>query len=183
MHELNTTGLQFHLKYSDTSKFETLNTTIIANVLVIENNEVFPLYASKHRDRKHHVNLLMISNNEGKFHFLLVGDFFALVHGRTKSHVQAQVCPYCFYCFSEARLLTAHLPDCSIHPEQKLEYPSPDDLEKNIKKFKAIAKPLPVPFVLHADVESFLVPAEQNIESASNTKVRHLYKPSGFACL
>ena len=63
-----------------------------------------------------------------------------------------------------------------------MEYPSPDDPEKNIKKFKAIEKTLPVPFVLYADFEAFLVPAEENIESASNTKVRQLHKPSGFAC-
>ena len=183
MHELNTTGLQFTLKYSDTSKFETLNPTISVNVLVFENNVVFPLYASKHRDRIHHVNLLMISNREGKFHYLLVRDLSALVYGRTSHQHHVSVCPYCLYCFSEARLLTAHLLDCSVHPEQKVEYPSPDDLEKNIKKFKAIEKTLSVPFVLYADFEAFLVPAEKNIESASNTKVRQLHKPSVFACL
>ena len=79
MHELNTTGLQFPLKFSDTPKFETMNPIISVNVLVYENNEVFPLYASKHRDRKHHVNLLMISNSEGKFHYLLVRDLSALM--------------------------------------------------------------------------------------------------------
>ena len=50
-------------------------------------------------------------------------------------------------------------------------------------KFKAIAKTLPVPFVLYADFEAFLVPAEENKERASNTNVRQLHKPSGFACL
>ena len=64
-----------------------------------------------------------------------------------------------------------------------MEYPSLDDTEKNIKNFKAIAKTLPVPFVLYADFEAFLVPAEENKESASNTKIRQLRKPSGFACL
>ena len=93
------------------------------------------------------------------------------------------MCPYCLYCFTESRLLTAHLPDCSIHPEQKVEYPSPDDPEKTTKKFKAIAKTLPMPFVLYADFEAFLVPTEETKESASNTKVRQLHKPSGFACL
>ena len=117
--------------------FETLNPTISVNDLVIENNKVFPLYASN--DRKHQVNLLMISNSEGKLHYLLVRDLSALVHGRTKYHGYTHVWPYCLYCFSEARLLTAHLLDCSVHPEQKVEYPSPDDPEKNIKKFKAIA--------------------------------------------
>ena len=78
--ELDISGPNFPLKFSDTSKFETLNPTISVNVLVFENNEVFPLYASKHRDRNHHVNLLMISNSEGKFHYLLVRDLSAVVY-------------------------------------------------------------------------------------------------------
>ena len=137
--ELNITELNFPLKFSDTPKFEILNPRISVNVLVYENTEVFLLYASKHRDRRHHVNLLMISNSEGKSHYLLVRDLSGLVAGHTKLHVQTQVCSYCLYCFAEARLLTAHLPDCSVHPEQKVEYPSPDDPEKDIKKFKGIA--------------------------------------------
>ena len=183
MSELNTTGLNFPFKFTDTPKFENINTTISVNVLVYENNDVCRLYASKYRDRIHHVNLLMISNSEGKFHYLLVRDLSALVYGRTKHDGYTHVCPYCFYCFSEARLLTAHLRDCSVRPEQKVEYPSPDDPVKNIKQFKAIAKTLPVPFVLYVNFEAFLVPAEENKESASNTKVRQLHMPSGFACL
>ena len=136
MHELNIAGLNFPLKFSDTPKFETLNQTTTVNVLVFENKEVFPLYASKHRDRKHHLNLLMLSNGEGKFDYLLVRDLSALVTGRTNHQHHASVCPYCLYCFSEARLLTAHLPDCSIHPEQKVEYSLSDDPEKNIKSLK-----------------------------------------------
>ena len=133
MHELNTTGINFPLKFTDTPKFENLNPTICINVLVFENNEVFLLYASKHRDRINHVTLLMISNSEGKFHYLLVRDLSALVYGRTKHKCYTHVCPYCLYCFPEARMLTAHLPDCSVHPEQKVEYPSTGDPKKDIK--------------------------------------------------
>ena len=127
--ELVIEGLQFPLKFSDTPKFENLNPSNSVNILVFENNEVFALYASKHRDRKHHVNLLMISNIEGKFHYLLVRNLSTLVHARTKHYGYTHVCPYSLYCFTESRLLTAHLPDCSFHPEQKVEYPSPDDPE------------------------------------------------------
>ena len=48
---------------------------------------------------------------------------------------------------------------------------------------KLLQKTSPVPFMLYADIEASLVPSEENIESASNTKVRQLHKPSGFACL
>ena len=37
--------------------------------------------------------------------------------------------------------------------------------------------------MLYADFEAFLVRAEENIESASNTKVRHLHNTCSFACL
>ena len=37
--------------------------------------------------------------------------------------------------------------------------------------------------MLYADFDAFLVPAEDNKESASITKVRQLHKPSGFACV
>ena len=37
--------------------------------------------------------------------------------------------------------------------------------------------------MLYAEFEAFLVPVEENKESASNTKVRQLLKPSWFACL
>ena len=98
MHELCTTSLQFPLKFSDTPKFKNLNRSISVNVLVYENNEVFPLFASKHRDRKHHINLLMISNSEGKLHYLLDRDVSALIHGRTNHQYHTSVCPYCLYC-------------------------------------------------------------------------------------
>ena len=84
--ELKMTGLHFPVKFSYTPKFEYLKTTISVNVVVYENNEVFPLYTSKHRDRKHHVNVPMISNSESKFHCLLVRNLSALVYGRTKYH-------------------------------------------------------------------------------------------------
>ena len=63
----------------------------------------------------------MISSGEGKFHYLLVRNFFALVFGRTNHQHHTSVCPYCLYCFSEACLLAAHLPDCSVHPEHPFD--------------------------------------------------------------
>ena len=152
MHELNTTGLQFPLKFSDTPKLENVYQTIIVNVLVYENNEVFSLYASKHRDRKHHENLLMISNNEGKFHYLFVRQ--GLVRSHLWTHEPSTPCVS--LSILSILLLTGAFAyssplDCSVYPKQKVEYPSPDDPGKNIKKFKAIAKMLHVLFVLYAD--------------------------------
>ena len=51
------------------------------------------------------------------------------------------------------------------------------------KKFKAITKTPPVPFVLYDDFEAVLVPSEETKESASNTIMRQLHKPSELTCL
>ena len=128
--ELDIDDLQFPPKFSDTPKIDNLNSSISVNVLVYENNEVFPLYASKLRDRKHHINVLMISNSEGKFHYLPSATcplWLMAGVGRTKHDEYTHVFLYSLYCFSKARLLTAHIPDCSIHPEKKMEYSSPYD--------------------------------------------------------
>ena len=125
----------------------------------------------------------MISKDGGIFHYLLVRDLFKLVAGRIHDKLRVCVCPYYIYCFSQQRLLDAHLRESAIHPEQKVIYPLPDNLEENIKKFKAVAKTLPVPFVLYADFEAFLVLVEDNKESTSNTTVRQLHKSSGFVCI
>ena len=51
-----------------------------------------------------------------------------------------------------------------------MEYPSLKDPEKNIKKFEATAKTLPVHLVLYTDFEVFLVPSEQNKERELRTQ-------------
>ena len=67
------------------------------------------------------------------------------------------VCPYSLYCFTKARLLTTHLPDCSIHPEQKVEYPSHGRSGENYKKSsKPLQKIFPVLCVLYADFKAFM---------------------------
>ena len=84
--------------------------------------------------------------------------------------------------FSAEDFLRSHTAECSIHPPQRLEYPSPKhdgDTEYNILKFKHFAKTLPVPMVLYCDFETFLVPVEDN-RTASKTVTK---EPSVFSCL
>ena len=81
--------------------------------------------------------------------------------------------------------MKSHIPECSSHPSQRLEYPSPKhdgDTEYNILKFKNFGETLPVSMVLYCDFEIFLVPVEDN-ETASKTITKELHNPSGFSCL
>ena len=145
-----------------------------------------PLYNSPHRNRKHHVNLLLIMDEKNcSSHYLLIRSLSRLVGNRTKHNGAIHVCPYCLYCFKEEHHLTSHIPACSVHAPQHFEYPSPKhdgDTEYNILKVKNFAKTLPVPMALYCDFETFLVPVEDN-GTASKIVTKELHKPIGFCCL
>ena len=186
MVEINYEGLKFPVNITDVSKLEKMNSDISINVLFYENRNPSPLYNSPDRSRKHHVNLLLIMDEKsGTSHYLLIWSLSRLVDDRTNHKVATHICPYCLYCFSTEHFLRSHLPECSIHPPQRLEYQTPKhdgDTAYNILKFKNFAKTLPVPMVLYYDFEIFLVSVEDN-GTASNIVTKELHKPSGFSCL
>ena len=186
MHELNLKGLKFPLIPKDVKKFERQNPTIGVNILQWTGNHALPLQVTEYRDRLHHVNLLLLRDNKtSKSHYTRVRDLARLVFGRTKARSKARVCPYCLYCFTYQNLLKNHIPECSIHPVQKIIFPEPKDNEDDdfdILRFKNIRRTLPVPFAFYCDFESFLIPVKDD-DSTSNTKARELHQPSGFACL
>ena len=125
------------------------------------------------------------AEKSGTSHYLLIRSLSRLVGNRTNHDGVTHVCPYCLYCFCKEDFLRSHIPECSIHPPQRLEYPSPKhdgDTEYNILKFTNFAKTLPVPMVLYCDFETFLIPVEDN-RTASRTVTKELHKPSGFSCL
>ena len=135
-HELNIDGLEFPLKVSDVPKFETMNPNISVNILFYENKEVIPLHPSLHRNRKHHVNLLLLES-KGKFHYTLIRSLSRLVAGRTKHVGKTHVCDHCLHPFFSKNCLDRHITECSIHSPQKVVYPTP---ENNKLKFKNVAK-------------------------------------------
>jgi len=83
--ELDTTGLTFPLPVKDVAKFERLNTDIAVNVMTFDECQPIPLYVTPHRQRKHLVNLLLLTDDESNaHHYVLVRDLSRLVRGRTK---------------------------------------------------------------------------------------------------
>jgi len=93
--ELNLTGLSFPLKVRDVLKFEKLNPHISVNVNAFEMEqqipELIPLYISPDRQRKHHVNLLLLTDKTGRQHYVYIKSLSKLVCGRTSHDGQTHV--------------------------------------------------------------------------------------------
>src|SRR5688572_4775043 len=82
--ELNTEGLNFPIEIGQIPIFETNNPDFSVNVLCTNSDEehtFVPLYASQHRNRKHTVNLLLLSEGERR-HYILVRNLSRLLCGR-----------------------------------------------------------------------------------------------------
>ena len=172
LHELNTTGLSFPMSVRDVPKFENLNPDISVSVLVFEDQQLIPVYLSPHRNRKHTIHLLLLSDGNTQ-HYTLIKNLSRLVSGRTKCHNKTHVCPYCLHCFAHQYCLENHIPSCSIHKPQVITFPEGEDA---VLYYKATQKEFPVPYVIYVDFESFLTP------SADKNSVNE-HVPSGFCCL
>jgi len=77
-----------------------LNTEISVSVLVFEDRQLIPLYLSPHRNRKHSIHLLLLSDGDTQ-HYTLIKNLPRLVSGRTKCRNKTHVCPYCLHCFAQ----------------------------------------------------------------------------------
>jgi len=175
--QLNITGLSFPLRVSDVRKFEELNRSISVNVNAYEHEpvpEIIPLYISPHRQRQHHVNLLLLTDDAtGRQHYVLINNLSRLVHGRTAYKCKTHVCPYCLHCFSVSTLLDEHITECKVHNPQRISYPPPGEKVK----FRNMIRTHKVPFVIYCDFESYLQPAPDSEDIVSQ------HVPSGFCCL
>ena len=94
----------------------------------------------------------------------------ALICNRSKTKWAVYVCPHCVHPFSTKQAFDNHYPDCSKHLYQVTRFPNPEN-EENILRWKSREKTERVPFVIYADFESCLVPADGVVDE---------HVPSGF---
>ena len=142
------------------------------NVLYQDGDQIVPIRTSAFTDRrKHHVTLLMITDNHERFHYLSVRSMSRLVASQVKSKYKCYVCHYCLYPFRKEDQLKQHTIMCQQHQSQQIIYPT--SAKDDVLKFTKIHYQFPVPFVTYDDFECFFL--EKNDE---NHSVMHV--PSGF---
>ena len=115
LNTLNLSGLDFPMPVKDIPKFEKQYPDISVNVLCSGDDSGYvPLYVSKQRNRRHHVNLFLIeiSDEHGnqRHHYVWITNMSRLVggrtnHSRTKHHSQTYVCNSCLHPLYKKELL------------------------------------------------------------------------------
>ena len=198
--ELDFTGMEFPFKLKDAPKFEQLN-NISINVYGLDTvyvdgrnivEVVGPLYFTKSR-KAQHVNLLFISNDEGKNHYCLIRDLSRLISKQLSAHkTKKYLCDGCLVYFWSEQNLKEHqqhdcghvLAKCPTTNLRKNKYG--ENIPENILKFTDFEKKLKVPFVVYADFETILEPfndVEKNeLEPESSYTIKtHKHIPYSFA--
>src|SRR6218665_2333267 len=98
--ELTYDDFSFPITIDQIPRFEDLNTNYAINVIYpcCEDKTFIPIYASKHRNRKHIVNLLLLDRSE-KRHYVVIRDLSRLLASRNSHNGRTFPCPYCLHCF------------------------------------------------------------------------------------
>ena len=173
--------IDFPSHNKDWKKIESNNKSVALNTLYVPHNteKIRHTYKSKYNlKRENQVILLMITDGE-KWHYLTVKSLSALFRGITSKHDGD------FYClniqsYTTENKLKKHKKVCRHHDYCYVEMPEKDN---KIIKYKQGEKSMKVPFIIYADLESFLEKmntCHNNPEKSSTTKTNK-HTPSGYS--
>ena len=175
--ELNWNGVTFPVTLNEIDKFERNNTYLSVNVFGYEDHFVYPLRISKH-ERKDAVDLLLISNDSTN-HYCLIKNLSRLLSTQVSNSKESRLyCRRCLNSFRSKEALDKHKRYCNQHAAVRPEMPEPG----TTLTFKNHNRSLRVPFIVYADIESFIEPIHtcQPDPKTSYTKQYQKHTPSSF---
>ena len=179
--ELHWEGIEFPVTVSSRvfAKFEKNNKDISVNVYGInEEEKIYSLHTSKNFDRKHHIDLLLISNKETN-HYCLIKNFSRLVSTQSSSHEhKTYYCRNCLQGYYSKETLAKHFAYCQDHISARIELPE----KGSFLMFHHAERSMRVPFVVYADFESYIKPINTCSPNGkkSFTKKYQKHTPTSF---
>ncbi|XP_043484408.1 uncharacterized protein LOC122512572 [Leptopilina heterotoma] len=190
--ELNFDGIEFPVTLKSVPKFEKINDVSI-NVYGLEKRygdfSVHPLHlTTEKRDR--HVNLLYVADRYGdesdvnnelyddddfmNFHYVWIKDLSRLVSKQLSAkNGKKHICDKCLHYFLSVDRLNAHIENCKNVNGCKIKLPGPNNCTIKFKNYKNKER---VPYVIYADCESLLLPADKDVDNLSKTQVFQRHK-------
>ena len=178
-------GINFLAGPSEYSAFEKNNEKYAINVLYAVDNEkdIRPRYISKHnKTRDIKINLLMITDGKGIWHYIAIKIISALLKGVSSKHNGDFYCLNCFNSYRTKQKLEDHAKLCGNNdfsaikmPEEKNKFISSTPGKNTLKN----------PFIIYADFECILRPIStcDNTPDNSFTIKKNVHTPCGFSML
>ena len=145
-----------------------------------DTKQIKQAYISKHKNESDtHVNLLMITDGTGNWHYLAVKGISGVLRGITSNDNGDFYCLNCFHPYTTEKKLRKHERICNDHDFCHLKMPDEDD---KILKYIPGEKSLKVPFTIYADLECLLrkINTCSNNSDKSYTEKKATHKPSGY---
>ena len=179
----NWKNIEFPSHLKDWRKFECNNKKIALNILYApySTKQIKQAYLSKYNnERDNQVNLLMITDGTGNWHYLAVKRISGLLRGITSNHNGNFYCLSLFHPYTTVKKLRKHERICNNHESCHLKIPDEDD---KILKYVSGEKSLKVPFIIYADLECLLkkINTCMNNPEKSCTEKKSVHQPSGYS--
>jgi hypothetical protein len=150
--------IEFPVKISDIDKIERRNKINISVLGYKGRKQFYPIRISK-GEYDDHMELLLLGDENGKLHDVLIKDVNRLLCSVRKSKSRMHFCLNCFHNCTSEDSLAKHRETClDVNGVQATKLPKEGT---KINKFKNHRNSMPVPFVIYADFESILVPEEK----------------------
>ena len=182
---LNLDGLEFPVQIKHIDIFEKNNPFISIDVYYFdEESKGFSVERrTENRDRQNHINLLILDDPDDSSlrHYTWIKNMSSLIAHRSKHAHKQYVCNSCLHPFSSSEILERHVPYCIQHQPQQLVYPNADDEKDCTLTFRSHQKQHPIPIYLVCDLESFLVPKEEEESKSRSLQYINEHQVSGFA--
>ena len=148
LNNYNWDNICFPAGHKDYSAFEKNNSDIAISILYVPHNtkQIRQAYISKHKnERDTHVNLLMIIDGTGNWHYLAVKSISGLLRGITSNHNGGFYCLNCLHSYTTEKKLRKHERICKDHDFCDIKMPDEDN---KILKYISGEKSLRVPFTI-----------------------------------
>ena len=172
----NWSGLEFPVCFRDINKFESRN-EIGVNILAVENRKIY--ICRKGKDYNRNVNLLLITGDSNKKHYIAVKSLSRLLSSQNSKNKGIQYfCTNCLNGFTSEISRDEHYNYCRSKDSVRVEMPIKDP----IVKYTDEQYQFKVPFVIYADLELILVPVSSapNDPDTSSTRGINVHEPSGW---
>ena len=155
INQYNWKDIKFLSDKEDWKKFEQNNKEIVLNVLFAphDKKEIELGYKSKYNHQcKKQVILLMITDENNRWHYLAIKSLKALFRGTASNHHEDFYCLNCFHSYSTLNKLKRHERICNNHDYCRIEMPK----ENEQTKYLLGEKSLKAPFIVYANLECLL---------------------------